>query len=75
MATIIGTLNDDILDGTAQSDLIQGLAGNDIILGNGGGDILDGGLGFDTVSYSWSTLGVVLDITCWDCPAGSPLGS
>lgn len=38
MATINGTLGDDLLSGTPQADLIYGLVGNDTLLGNQGND-------------------------------------
>lgn len=58
MASIIGTVVRDILDGTSLSDVIRGRAGDDIIEGNAGfdeiygedgDDILHGGENSDTI--------------------------
>jgi serralysin len=46
---IIGTDDDDSLDGTFGYDLIQGLAGDDTIQGFGDADRLFGGAGDDTI--------------------------
>ncbi|WP_244640501.1 peroxidase family protein [Aureimonas glaciei] len=47
---IVGTPNNDTLNGTAQDDLILGLAGNDTLNGGTGNDILVGGPGADTLN-------------------------
>lgn len=66
MATIIGTNNNNILNGTASSDTIIGRAGNDQLFGNGGNDrlnggtgndLLNGGGGIDTADYSNIVIG------------------
>src|SRR5690606_27656186 len=53
---IIGTPNDDILQGTAEADCIvalegqdtvNGLGGNDVIFGSAGDDVIDAGDGND----------------------------
>ncbi|PSL17572.1 calcium-binding protein [Shimia abyssi] len=49
MAEIIGTPNDDILDGTNDDDTIKGLAGDDLIDGLDGDDFLRGDDGDDVV--------------------------
>jgi len=48
-ATIIGTPDDDLIDGTSDPDVIVGLAGNDEINGLGGDDVICGGEGRDLI--------------------------
>lgn len=43
LGLIVGTPNDDVLNGTATDDLILGLGGNDVLNGFAGNDILVGG--------------------------------
>lgn len=50
MATIKGTIADDLLRGTGLDDFIFGDAGNDTIAGTGGDDVIYGGAGNDTLS-------------------------
>ncbi|MGC4095937.1 MAG: calcium-binding protein [Nitrospira sp.] len=66
MATLIGTSNNNNLNGTAAADTMVGLAGNDQLLGNGGddrlnggtqNDVLNGGTGIDTADYSNLVIG------------------
>uniref|UniRef100_UPI003B9C88E5 beta strand repeat-containing protein n=1 Tax=Novosphingobium sp. TaxID=1874826 RepID=UPI003B9C88E5 len=47
---VLGTNNDDILNGTESAEMIEGLEGNDDLNGLGGDDTLDGGPGNDTMS-------------------------
>jgi len=47
---IIGSRNDDELEGTSGNDIINGRAGDDFIIGGAGNDILNGGRGQDTFS-------------------------
>lgn len=47
IATKVGTVGDDIINGTAGADIIAGLDGNDTINGLGGNDIICGGNGND----------------------------
>jgi Ca2+-binding RTX toxin-like protein len=73
-ADVVGTPNDDPLNGTADGERIFGLAGNDtIIAGNGddivtggaGNDTMDGGEGTDVLSYAGDTFrteGVSVDL-------------
>lgn len=49
MATLFGTLGNDLINGTAESDQIDGLAGDDVINGLNGNDILIGGDGNDAL--------------------------
>uniref|UniRef100_A0ACD5GWB0 M10 family metallopeptidase C-terminal domain-containing protein n=1 Tax=Desertifilum tharense IPPAS B-1220 TaxID=1781255 RepID=A0ACD5GWB0_9CYAN len=49
MATINGTLGNDLISGTPQADLIYSLAGNDTIFGLEGNDTLFGNQGNDTI--------------------------
>lgn len=47
---ILGSLNDDILDGLSGSDIIQGMEGDDTLNGNEGNDFLLGNLGDDILN-------------------------
>jgi Ca2+-binding RTX toxin-like protein len=49
VATIVGTVGNDVSNGTAGPDVIQGLAGNDVINGLGGNDVICGGPGNDMI--------------------------
>jgi len=53
ISSIIGTDEDDYLEGTLGADLIVGLGGNDILYGSYGDDTLQGGTGDDTLSGGW----------------------
>jgi Ca2+-binding RTX toxin-like protein len=44
---LVGTPNDDVLNGSEVDDTIYGLAGNDTLSGFDGNDLLDGGSGYD----------------------------
>ncbi len=48
---ILGTPDEDTLDGTGGSDDIRALASDDTINGSGGSDLIDGGPGHDDVVY------------------------
>jgi hypothetical protein len=48
---ILGTSEDDILDGDSANNHIQGLAGNDLIYASRGADIIDGGDGWDNLNF------------------------
>ena len=48
---IVGTPDNDILNGTDGDDAIDGLAGNDTLNGLGGNDTLEGGEGEDTAAF------------------------
>ncbi|MFM7423632.1 MAG: calcium-binding protein [Elainella sp.] len=50
MARIIGTAQDDTLNGTDEKDLLLGLAGNDTLNGFPNDDVLDGGEGNDIIN-------------------------
>ncbi|HJR31671.1 MAG TPA: cadherin-like domain-containing protein, partial [Pseudomonas sp.] len=47
LSALVGTPNNDVLNGSVVDDAIHGLAGNDVLNGFGGNDLLDGGSGFD----------------------------
>jgi len=49
VATLVGTNNDDVLNGTKHPDVIVARGGADTIYGKGGGDIICAGSGKDTV--------------------------
>lgn len=46
---ILGSLNDDIIDGDGQANVLEGQDGDDIIRGNGGADELRGEIGNDVL--------------------------
>ncbi|MCG3178570.1 MAG: hypothetical protein BIFFINMI_00898 [Phycisphaerae bacterium] len=67
----IGSAHDDrlygddaanFLAGGDGADTIDGRGGDDAIRGDGGADVLTGGSGRNTVEYSSSTAGVVIDV-------------
>jgi len=47
VATIVGTMGNDLLEGTDGDDVIHGRGGDDVINGNGGNDLICGGPGDD----------------------------
>jgi Ca2+-binding RTX toxin-like protein len=47
VATVVGTVGDDVITGTSRADVIVARAGNDRISGGGGNDIICGGYGYD----------------------------
>ena len=49
---IIGSEEDDVIDGLDGADTIEGGGGNDTIIGGKGNDILDGGSGADMFVYN-----------------------
>ncbi len=54
---ILGSAEDNMIDGFWGDDIINGASGNDTLIGGAGNDILNGGDGIDTVSYASSTAG------------------
>jgi len=64
-----GSQFNDILTGSSAVNTITGGEGDDTLAGLGGADILDGGADNDTVNYSASTQGVIVDLG-----AGTGLG-
>ncbi|MEM7528241.1 MAG: DUF4214 domain-containing protein [Pseudomonadota bacterium] len=48
---VLGTEENDTLDGTDGEDVVEAFAGDDLILGSAGFDLIDGGEGLDTVRY------------------------
>lgn len=55
---LLGTDEDDVIDGLGGGDTLYGDDGNDILISRRGGDDLYGGAGIDTVSYRYSRAGV-----------------
>jgi Ca2+-binding RTX toxin-like protein len=53
----------DTINGGAGDDQLYGEANNDFLTGGAGADLLDGGAGFDTVIYTASTIGVLVDLS------------
>jgi Ca2+-binding RTX toxin-like protein len=62
MAIINGKSSNNTLIGTDQDDVINGFAGNDLIQGLQGNDIIDGGTGVDTADYREKTLGITVTL-------------
>lgn len=64
---IVGTPENDRLEGGSDNDAISGLDGNDELFGGPGYNILDGGAGFDIVNYDSAQfdfeLGVEVNLT------------
>ncbi|MBC6442155.1 MAG: hypothetical protein GDA53_03355 [Rhodobacteraceae bacterium] len=61
--TLIGDDNANHLWGGGGDDHLDGGAGNDTLDGGAGNDTLDGGSGNDRVSYSFSSIGVHINLT------------
>jgi len=61
---LLGGDGDDLLDGGDGDDRVFGEAGDDtLVAGHGGGnDLLDGGGGIDTVTYTSTSRGIVVDL-------------
>lgn len=59
---ILGTLGPDSLVGGAGSDSIFGLGGDDTLTGGVGNDSIDGGDGVNTVSYTYASAPVILNL-------------
>src|SRR5262245_18778367 len=71
---ITGTNGADSLWGTDNDDYIYGKGGNDRLKGYGGADYIDGGTGIDTVFYSDSAAGVVVNLATGRGYGGSAEG-
>ncbi|MDO8422077.1 MAG: calcium-binding protein, partial [Parvibaculum sp.] len=52
----------DSIYGNGGNDTIYGEAGNDTLIGQGGADYIDGGDGIDTIAFSASTVGLIVDL-------------
>lgn len=59
---IIGEDSGDYYLGDAERNVFIGRGGDDMMFGFGGADWLDGGAGSDTVSYFYSTAGIIVDL-------------
>jgi Ca2+-binding RTX toxin-like protein len=80
---LVGTGKDDVIFGKSGNDVLEGRGGNDKLygqdqndrlIGGAGGDILVGGLGFDTVDYSGSLAGIVVDMADKSLGTGDAAG-
>jgi Ca2+-binding RTX toxin-like protein len=69
---LYGSKFDDVLTGDARDNYLWGSDGNDKLYGGAGDDhlsggngvnLIDGGAGFDTVDYSFSDVGVDIDLS------------
>ncbi len=69
MATIFGTIGDDVINGsfatptTPGADTIYALAGDDVIVRSLGNDTIDGGAGFDALDYAGTANTVVVNVS------------
>jgi len=59
---IVGSEFNDTLIGDSGKNVLSGLSGNDQLSGGAGNDFLDGGSDTDTVNYSDSPTGVIVNI-------------
>ncbi len=80
---IIGSYHDDRIQGGSLGDNLIGLTGNDILLGGDGNDallgfegadVLSGGNGFDTAEYSYSPVGITIDLANPAANTGEAIG-
>ena len=60
--TINGLSGDDSLYGMGGDDVLNGGADNDLLVGGAGADELNGGDGQDTIDYSYSPMGVTINL-------------
>ena len=60
--TINGLSGDDTLNGMGGDDVLNGGADNDLLIGGPGADTLNGGDGQDTIDYSYSPMGVTINL-------------
>lgn len=71
--SLVGDAGDNTLSGGDGDDTLSGGAGADFVTGGLGSDDLDGGLGSDTVDYSYSSTGVLVDLSLGSArPTGAP---
>ena len=60
--TINGLSGDDTLNGMGGDDVLNGGDHNDLLIGGPGADKLNGGDGQDTIDYSYSPMGVTINL-------------
>ena len=60
--TINGLSGDDTLYGMSGDDVLNGGDDNDLLVGGPGADELNGGAGQDTIDYSYSPMGVTINL-------------
>ncbi len=72
--TLIGGKGDDLLIGGKGDDILNGGDGDDAFDGGAGADQFYGGTGIDTVSYTTSDSGVIVDMTNAAAGGGDGLG-
>jgi serralysin len=71
---IIGSGASDNLFGLDGADTLEGGAGDDTLIGWYGSDVLDGGPGFDSVDYSYSPIGLRIDLVDPSASSGEAQG-
>jgi Ca2+-binding RTX toxin-like protein len=71
IATVQGTVGDDVLTGTPGADVIVALDGADVVDGRAGADLICGGRGSDTVSYATHEFDVVASLAGLSAGNGS----
>lgn len=57
---VVGTTQNDSIEGNADSNSLSGLGGNDVFIGTQGFDLINGGNGSDTVNYKSLTEAITL---------------
>ena len=60
--TINGLSGDDTLNGMGGDDVLNGGKDDDLLIGGPGADTLNGGDGQDTIDYSYSPMGVTINL-------------
>ncbi|MDD2830166.1 MAG: calcium-binding protein, partial [Sulfuricurvum sp.] len=71
--SIYGSNYGDVLIAGSNGNDLYGAGGNDILYAGAGSDILDGGSGIDTLSYTYASAGVWIDLADpnWQVTGGS----
>ena len=60
---VSGGKGNDVVSGGDGNDVVKGNSGDDVITGDAGDDEITGGSGFDTLDYTMSQTGLVVDMT------------
>ncbi len=72
--TLLGGDDSDLLKGENGDDRLYGGDGNDVLYGGIGRDLLDGGAGIDTIRYTHSDAGVVVNLLAGTLEGGEAEG-
>ena len=71
---LLGLSGDDTLYGLGGDDELNGGADDDLLVGGPGADELKGGTGTDTIDYSYSPMGVTINLTTGTARGGDADG-